>query len=268
MLNKSIVSVDSLCYTINNKSLVDKISFNIESGDMVSIVGPNGSGKSTLVKLISGELNPSSGNIFINNIANFKWNVKELSKYRSVLPQSNSLSFPFSVLDIVKMGRYPYREIEENNITEKICKDIINIFDLNNFINQNYMTLSGGEKQRVQLARVLAQIWSEQNYEKLLILDEPTSYLDISHQYALFDLLKTINGKGLTILMVLHDLNHALMYSNKLIMLKSSKLMSYGKTADVATKSRLEDIFNVSVDIIKNNDRPFVVFSKKGANNG
>ena len=268
MLNKSILSVDSLCYTINNKSLVDQMSFNIESGDMVSIVGPNGSGKSTLVKLISGELNPSSGDIFINNISNFKWDVKELSKYRSVLPQSNSLSFPFSVLDIVKMGRYPYREIEENNITEKICKDIIDIFDLNNFINQNYMTLSGGEKQRVQLARVLAQIWSEQNYEKLLILDEPTSYLDISHQYALFDLLKTINGKGLTILMVLHDLNHALMYSNKLIMLKSSKLISYGKTADVATKSRLEDIFNVCVDIIKNNDKPVVVFSKKGANNG
>ena len=245
--------------------LLDDISFNINNGDITSIIGPNGSGKSTLVKLISGELDPSSGNILINDISNSKWNMIELSKYRSVLPQSNHLSFPFSVLDIVKMGRYPYRDIEKTSISEKICKNIIDIFDLNDFIDQNYVTLSGGEKQRVQLARVLAQIWSENNYEKLLILDEPTSYLDISHQYALFDLLKDLNTRGLTIVMVLHDLNHALIYSSKLVMLKDAKLVSFGDTSKVATKSKLEDVFNVGIYMDNNKGNPYIIFSKKGA---
>tara|TARA_Y100000590_G_scaffold400286_1_gene484249 strand:+ start:91 stop:834 length:744 start_codon:yes stop_codon:yes gene_type:complete len=244
--------------------LLDDISFNINNGDITSIIGPNGSGKSTLVKLISGELDPSSGNILINDISNSMWNMVELSKYRSVLPQSNHLSFPFSVLDIVKMGRYPYRDIEKTSISEKICKNIIDIFDLNDFIDQNYVTLSGGEKQRVQLARVLAQIWSENNYEKLLILDEPTSYLDISHQYALFDLLKDLNTRGLTIVMVLHDLNHALLYSSKLVMLKDAKLVSFGDTSKVATKSKLEDVFNVGIYMDNNKGNPYIIFSKKG----
>ena len=264
-----IIELNSLSYQINEKTLLDNLSLKIKEGDMISIIGPNGSGKSTLVKLISGELNPSKGLVLFNNKSNQEWDPIQLALNRSVLSQANHLSFSFSVFDIVMMGRYPAKSLGLNENHHEICKLILKKFDLIECINRNYTTLSGGEKQRVQLARVIAQIWSKNHFSnKLLILDEPTSYLDISHQYALFDLLKKINDKGLTILMVLHDLNHALTYSNKLIILENARLISYGITDKVATKSRLEDIFNVSVKIINENDNPYVIFNKKGANDG
>tara|TARA_B100001094_G_scaffold327851_1_gene386977 strand:- start:594 stop:1289 length:696 start_codon:yes stop_codon:yes gene_type:complete len=217
---------------------------------MVSIVGPNGSGKSTLIKLVSNELNPSSGSIIIKNKLNNAWSISELSKFRAILSQSNSLSFPFTVLDIIKMGRYPFQTSEI--INNKICMELIDLLDLNNHIDQVYTTLSGGEKQRVQLARVFAQIWSDNTYDdKILMLDEPTSFLDIKHQYSLFKILKSLNNKGLTIMMVLHDINHALSYSEKIIMLKDSNLMGFGKINEIINSEILEKLFNLKLNLIK-----------------
>ena len=240
--------------------LINNVSLNINNGDMISIVGPNGSGKSTMVKLISGELKPTMGNIQFRDISSSRWDSLELSQFRSVLPQSNHLSFPFSVLDIVKMGRYPYRNIETYSESNHICETIVDIFDLTDLLDQNYITLSGGEKQRVQLARVLAQIWSNSNYNKLLVLDEPTSFLDISHQCALFDLLTDLNKKGITIIMVLHDLNHALMYSNKMVLLKDADLICFDETSNIDEKM-FEKVFNVNVSLLKDNS--YIVFNNK-----
>tara|TARA_Y100001970_G_scaffold52986_1_gene67027 strand:- start:5081 stop:5869 length:789 start_codon:yes stop_codon:yes gene_type:complete len=255
MQNKSIINLQSVYYKINNKILINDISFNVEAGDMTCIIGPNGSGKSTLIKLITGELKETSGNIFFKNKKIEDWEPIKLASQRAVLPQSNHLSFPFSVLDIVKMGRYPIKNssIKSDN---QICKEIIDIFDLNDHINQNYTTLSGGEKQRVQLARVFAQIWSYDDYkEKVLIIDEPTSYLDINHQYALFNFLKKINKKGLTILMVLHDLNQAITNSNKIIMLKNASLVDYSKTNQIINTKKLDEVFNVKLKLIQNGEK-------------
>tara|TARA_A100001011_G_scaffold11552_1_gene12677 strand:+ start:22173 stop:22868 length:696 start_codon:yes stop_codon:yes gene_type:complete len=230
---------------------------------MLSVVGPNGSGKSTLVKLISGELLPSSGFIFFDRKCISKYNPSDLALKRSVLSQSNNLSFPFSVIDIVKMGRFTQKDKRFIHNDEAICGELLKIFDLQDYINRNYMTLSGGEKQRVQLARVIAQIWSLDSYnKKLLILDEPTSYLDIKHQASLFDFLKVINKKGLTIILVLHDLNLAVRNSNKILMLKNSKLVKYGYTNDVLKLDTLKSVFDVDLDVFKtgSNNKPLIVF--------
>tara|TARA_B100000686_G_C16762134_1_gene959372 strand:- start:610 stop:1398 length:789 start_codon:yes stop_codon:yes gene_type:complete len=262
MQNKTLIKLDSVNYSINNKLLIEDISFSINNGDMVSIIGPNGSGKSTLIKLITGELSVTSGNVFFNNIKIDDWSSSELAYYRSVLPQSNYLAFPFSVLDIVKMGRYPIKNSTSSE-NELICKKILDVFDLSPHINQNYMTLSGGEKQRVQLARVFSQIWSDDNYDnRVLIIDEPTSYLDINHQCCLFDFLKSMNKKGLTIVMVLHDLNQAIINSNKIIMLKKAKLVSYERTNKIIDAEKLEEVFDVKLKLIKNeeSDRMFVTY--------
>ncbi len=242
----------SLSFSINNKLLIRDITLDILEGDMVSIIGPNGSGKSTLIKLVSNELSANSGSILIKDKLNSSWSIKELSKFRAVLTQSGHLSFPFSTFDIIRMGRYPF---ETNKVVnDKICIELVDLLDLNNQIDQVYTTLSGGEKQRVQLARVFAQIWSDNTYEgKILMLDEPTSFLDIKHQYSLFKILKSLNSKGLTIMMVLHDINHALSYSEKIIMLKDSNLMGFGKINEIINSEILEKLFNLKLNLIKNN---------------
>ena len=227
---------------------------------MVSIIGPNGSGKTTMVKLISNEIEASSGRVLFQNKNIVNWNINELACSRSVLSQSSSLTFPFSVLDIVKMGRYPLKKKLNKSLEDKLYDTILDIFDLKNYTTQNYITLSGGEKQRVQLARSIAQIWSEDYSDKLLILDEPTSYLDIKHQQALFNFLKLLNSKGLTIIMVLHDLNHAMSNSNKIILLKNSQLISFCDTKDIINKNVLNKVFEIDLKLINYDglDIPFI----------
>ena len=157
------------------------------------------------------------------------------------------------------MGRFPYKE--SNNTSIDICNKIVEIFKMKDKLKQNYMTLSGGEKQRVQLARIIAQIWSEDNLNnKLLLLDEPTSFLDIKHQHELFDFLKYLNNKGLTILMVLHDINHALSNSNKILLLKDSKIVDYGKSEHVITEKNLLEAYDTKLKLTKteNSKRPII----------
>ena len=250
MGSKCLLEINSIFLKIKNKLILNDISLHIESGDMISIIGPNGSGKTTLLRTISNEIPISDGKIEFMNKNILDWGLNEYANKKAVLSQSNNLVFPFSVIDIVKMGRFPLNnkgnQTEENNL----CKKILNIFDLNDYIDQNYITLSGGEKQRVQLARVIAQIWSDDYSKKILILDEPTSYLDIKHQYLLFKFLKELNQKGLTIVMVLHDLNHALSNSNKIAVLKDSKLISYGKTKNIISEELIKNVFEIDLKLI------------------
>ncbi len=262
MQNDILLKLDSLSYKINQKKLIDNISLEIKSGDMISIIGPNGSGKTTMIRLISNEIIPTKGSIILKDKNINDWDISELACHRAVLSQSNNLVFPFSVLDIVKMGRFPLNNKGKNIEEDKLCREILDIFDLSDYVNQNYITLSGGEKQRVQLARIIAQLWSEDYSKKLLILDEPTSYLDIKHQHALFKFLKLLNKKGLTIMMVLHDLNHAFSNSNKTILLKSSKLISFGNTADTINDKILNKVFEIDLKLINYEglDSPFVSY--------
>ena len=242
--------------------IIDEITLNIKIGDSVSIIGPNGSGKSTLIKLLSGEINPTKGSVSINGKNINKWDVLELAKIRSILPQNNHLTFPFSVIDIIKMGRYPFNNDQAQN-NDRIYEELIHIFELDKHVNQNYTTLSGGEQQRVQLARVFAQIWSNNDYtNKILIIDEPTSFLDIKHQHTLFNFIKSINNKGLTVVMVLHDINQAITNSNKIVMLKDGKILNYVKSNAILKSNYLSELFEVRTKVIDspNLSNPLVVF--------
>lgn len=254
MENNTLLRLNTISFNIKDKTIIDNISLEISSGDMISIIGPNGSGKTTMLKAISNEIKISNGNIYFLNKNINEWNISELANKKAVLSQASNLVFPFKVLDIVKMGRYPLNNKGNNLEEDLLCKKILDIFDLNDLINQNYMTLSGGEKQRVQLARITAQIWSDDYSEKLLILDEPTSYLDIKHQQSLFKYLNKLNKKGLTIMMVLHDLNHAISNSNKIIVLKDSKMISYGETSKVINEELIKNVFEIDLKLINYDD--------------
>ena len=259
-LNNKLIESKNLTYKVKDKFLINDISIQINKGDMVSIIGPNGSGKSTLMKLFSGEINPTNGYIKIQNKLINEWDMISLAKERSILSQTNNLSFPFRVIDIVKMGRYPYFNDQNNN--RKICELLIRKFDLKNYINRNYTTLSGGEKQRVHLARIFSQIWSDNFESKVVLLDEPTSFLDIKHQFMLFKFLFELNLKGLTVVMVLHDINQAIDVSKKIIMLKDSKLLNFSNQKDCITTNNLKKLFDIDLDITKNNklDKKIITF--------
>ena len=269
ILNKFILEIESLTYQIKKKKLLNDISFKVESGDMISVVGPNGSGKSTLIRLIAGEIIPSSGWIKFHNKNIYDWNPLNLAIKRAVLYQSSHLSFSFTVLDIIKMGFYALKESDGEKDYNKICEQLLDVFDLNGYSDRIYTTLSGGEKQRVQLARVIAQIWSEQLFkDRLLILDEPTSYLDIKHQLSLFKFLRKLNNKGLTIIMVLHDLNQAFLKSNKVAMLKESKLVNFGKTSELMNEKTLKKVFDVNLNLLHdvNLNTKFIAFDEEKNN--
>ena len=246
MQNKNILDIQSLNYTINKKVIISDISFNVNEGDFVSIIGPNGSGKSTLIKLISNDIKADSGFIEILGKKLTDWDAIELAKSRSILPQFNNLSFPFTVIDVIKMGRYAVEMKENENI---IYQKLLEIFDLNNLEKQIYTTLSGGEKQRVQLARVIAQIWSDSYDKKVLFLDEPTAFLDIKHQLSLFKFLKSLNDIGLTIIMVIHDISQAILHSNKIMLMKEAKLIDYDEVDKIINNSLLNEVFDVCFDV-------------------
>tara|TARA_Y100000590_G_scaffold230730_1_gene260052 strand:- start:2946 stop:3749 length:804 start_codon:yes stop_codon:yes gene_type:complete len=246
--NSTIIEFDNVSYSVAGKKINKNISFKINNGDLLSIVGPNGSGKTTMIRMMSGELKPTAGTIKFEGKKIINWDTKDLACKRAILSQSNNLSFPFSVYDVICMGRYPVSEYEylEDSSEQSIIKYVIDCFDLKEFKDRNYLTLSGGERQRVQLARIFAQIWSKNNYnDKLIILDEPTSFLDIYHQIQLYELIIKLNKKGLTVVMVLHDINHALMYSNEVMMIKDSALKYFGKVNETINKNSIQEIFNV-----------------------
>ena len=257
MAFKNILDVKDISYQIGGKKINKNISFILEPSDFLSIIGPNGSGKSTLIKLITSEILPTSGLIKFLGSQLKDWHLNSLAKRRSVLSQSSIVSFPFTVLDIIKMGRFPYnQEGSLTNKEKKYCYDLIDIFDLTDFINASYMTLSGGEKQRVQLARTFIQIWNDNNYDQhLIVLDEPTNSLDIKHQLSLFDLLISLNKKGLTIINVLHDLNHALYYSTKTLMMRKGELIHKGLTNEILNNKNLENTFDVCLKVVPIDDK-------------
>ena len=250
MQNKFALELKSVDYIIDNKKIINDVSFQIEFNDFISIVGPNGSGKSTLIRLISGDILPNDGSVYILGKQQCDWDISDLACQRSILGQFNNLSFAFTVMDVLKMGVFPLQsKLIKLNVKDLYDK-LLKIFDLEHLKEQIYTTLSGGEKQRVQLARVISQIWSSHTFdEKILILDEPTSFLDIKHQLSLFSFLKDLNNKGLTIVMVMHDINQAIVNSNKILFLKSGKLIDFGNTDLVVNNSILKDVFDVNFKI-------------------
>ena len=263
--NNRIVDIDSISFEINRKTLIKNIAFSINKGDILSIIGPNGAGKSTLIRLISGELISSGGVIKFNDINLEQWNISDLALYRSVLHQASNISFAFTVKDIIKMGSYPHDISEKSFDLESAYCELLNVFDLIDYETRIYTTLSGGEKQRAQLARSIYQISISVNLkDKLLILDEPTSYLDIKHQLSLFKYLKKLNKKGLSIIMVLHDLNLAISNSDKILMLKQGQLFKFGKVKKVISNESLKEAFEADFNLYYDEEKniKFINYAK------
>lgn len=237
------LNVKDLTYEYQKGNGIESIDLDVQPGSFVGIIGPNGSGKSTFLKNIYRALKPDHGCILCNDQELLKMSYKESSQFMAVVGQENEIAFDFEVDEVVKMGRTPHKKIFEldNTQDEEFVHKALKQVGLENDAKRNYSELSGGEKQRVLLARALCQ-----NAE-FLILDEPTNHLDIYYQLQLFEL---VNELDVTVLSAVHDLNIASLYCDYLYVFKDGKIYKHGKPEDILTSKVIEEVFHVNAEVI------------------
>ncbi|MEW9077351.1 ABC transporter ATP-binding protein [Terrisporobacter glycolicus] len=239
------IQVKNLRFSIDNKEILKDISFDVPKGSFVGIIGPNGSGKSTLLKNIYRLHKPLSGKIILDNKDLSKMKDKDCAKEIAVLAQESNSQFDFTVEQIVKMGRYPYKSVFEDYSKDdlKMVSEMLKKVGLDDYSHRSFSNLSGGEKQRALIARALVQ------NTDFLILDEPTNHLDIGYQIQLMDLVKSMN---ITTLSAIHDMNIASMYCDYLIVMKDGQIKKLGNVEEVITSETLKEIFGVNAYVGKN----------------
>lgn len=241
-----MIAAHHLSLTINGRSLLKDVSLNIQPGLFTAIAGPNGAGKTSLLKILSRESTQYKGELSINGTPASKYNAADLSRVRSVLPQSSHLQFPFTVQQIVEMGRH-YQSSPEQ--TKNVLEEVMKLTDIEGWNERNYLTLSGGEQQRVQLARVLAQVWEVKSYPRYILLDEPTSSLDIAQQQMIFGLVKLACDRNIGVMAIVHDLNQVAQFADNLYFLKEGKVVAQGGIKEVFTKDNIEETFCCRVNV-------------------
>ncbi|WP_250675816.1 ABC transporter ATP-binding protein [Paraclostridium ghonii] len=239
------LEVKNLSFSIDKKEILKDISFEIPKGSFVGIIGPNGSGKSTILKNIYRLYKPNIGQIILDNKNLLNMKDKECAKEIAVLAQESNSQFDFTVEQIVKMGRYPYKSVFEDYSKRDLdmVNDMLKRVGLKDYVGRSFSKLSGGEKQRTLIARALVQDTD------FLILDEPTNHLDIGYQIQLMDLVKSLN---ITTLSAIHDMNIASMYCDYLIVMKDGKIKKCGSVEEVITEEMLKEIFGVNAYVGRN----------------
>lgn len=258
----ALLKINNLLGGYGKEVIIKDISFEIKRGDFLGIIGPNGSGKSTLLRLMSYVLHPQKGKIFLEGKDISRMNLKEFCRKVAFVPQDTLITFSFSVWEIVLMGRIPHlkRLQLETKKDFSIAENALFLTDALYLKERRIENLSAGERQRVIIAKALTQ------EPTLLFLDEPTSHLDIGHQIQILDLLKKLNrDKNLTIVMVIHDLNLASEYCQKLILLNEGRIFKEGSPFDVLTYENLETVYKTIVVVDKNpiSSKPYVVLVSK-----
>lgn len=231
---------------IGRATLLDGVSLAVRPGEVLAVVGPNGAGKTTALRALAGETAPAAGAATLDGQALADVGAEGLALRRAVMPQASSLPFDFSVLDVVLLGRTPHRATRADDLDA--VHRAMRAAGVADLVGRRYPTLSGGERQRVHLARALAQLdGPDRGAPRYLLLDEPTSALDIAHQHAV---LRTARGRaaaGAGVLAVLHDLNHAAQYADRLAVLAGGRLVACGPPRDVLTAGVVARAFGVAV---------------------
>ena len=252
---------------VGQKHILDGVDVLVNSGEVLAICGPNGAGKSTLLKVLAGQMQADEGEVVLNAMALSDWDEHELSRARALLHQHAMLTFPFTVREVVEFGRYPHRDRRGD---EQVVQDCLSLVGMAELAGRNYTTLSGGEKQRVQLARVLAQLKSDVPAQKVLMLDEPTSALDLPNQDSILEIATERSRVHQdAVVVVLHDLNLAAAWADRILFLDQGRRVASGAPADVITTELLRALYNVDTHITSHPDtgRP-VVLVRRTANHG
>lgn len=245
------VELKNLCFAYHQNIILKDITFAIKKGEFCGIIGPNGAGKSTLLRLIAGILRPNSGNVSIMEQELRGIKNKEFARLVGFVPQQTHFYLNYMVEDIIAMGRYPYLEpfqfMKEEDVSA--IEWAINQTQIRELCKRHINSLSAGEKQMVVIARALAQ------KPEILLLDEPTSHLDIHHQSAIMELLNILNKQGITVIVVHHDLNLASLFCKRLILLHRGRLHKIGVPREIINKETITEIYGIEIDIIQHPEK-------------
>lgn len=233
------------------RPILGGVSFHALAGKVTAILGANGAGKSTLLRVLSGDLKPDSGAVKFARRPLAEWRPAEIAQRRAIVPQSSALNFPFTVLEVILQGRAPHLDGREGAVDEDAALVALEAVDLVRYANRDYTTLSGGERQRVHLARALAQVGLE-GEGRCLLLDEPTSSLDLRHQHDVLRVLRRFAESGGCAVVVLHDLNLCARYADKVALLHYGRLLGSGDAGAVMTPDWLSIAYGVRVRRLEN----------------
>lgn len=236
------IDVKGLTFGYDKKrQILHEISFAVPKADFLGILGPNGTGKTTLTKCIAGILKPHAGNIFLDGRNIREFSIKDVAKRIAYVPQSSRDEFSLTVMDTVIMGRLPYVQFFYSKEDRELASMALEELNLKDMAHRPLHAMSGGEKQRVFIARALVQ------QPEIIILDEPTSSLDPHNQLLILKLIEKIAvEKKVTILMTIHDLNLASLFCKQLLILKDAGIFAYGKTNDVLTEANVRSVYHVN----------------------
>jgi iron complex transport system ATP-binding protein len=243
-----MLEAQGLSFSIAGFSLLRDIDLRVEPGKVTAIIGPNGAGKTSLLRLLTGEQTPTAGKVALSGQPLGDWSPTQLARIMAVLPQSSRLDFPFTAREVVMMGRIPHATglVRDTAIVDAALAAV----DGSYLDKRFYTHMSGGEKQRVQLARVLAQIWEPvTDHARVLILDEPTSSFDLAHQQLTIANMRSFAAQGVGVLVVIHDLNMAARCADQLLVLSCGRIAACGSPQQVLTVTTIKQVFNVDVSI-------------------
>ncbi len=243
------LTAEGLGYRAGRQALLEAIDLEVQPGQLIAVLGPNGAGKSTLLRLLAGELTPSQGTLQLNGRRYTNWRRGEIARQLAVLPQRSSLGFAFTALEVVLMGRIPHASGQTRDL--EIARDCLRETDCSHLGDRPFPVLSGGEQQRVHLARVLAQLHSDApRSPRYLLLDEPTAALDPAHQLLTLQLARHQADQGIGVLVILHDLNLAARFADRVLLLQQGRTLALGATEQVLTAARLSDLFELPMQVI------------------
>ncbi|PJJ65129.1 heme ABC transporter ATP-binding protein [Compostimonas suwonensis] len=241
----TVVGASGVGYTVDGVPILEGVDVDVTAGEVLALVGPNGAGKSTLLGVLAGDLEATGGSVELGGRAIGAWSHLELARHRSVLTQETAVSFPFRVAEVVAMGRSPWYGTEASDDDHDAISAAMDETDVVHLSSRRYTSLSGGEKARVSLARVLAQRTG------IVFLDEPTAALDLKHQEDVMRVARALARAGRAVVVVLHDLSLAGAYADRVAILSGGRLVAAGAPAEVFTPERLEDVYGVAVRVVQ-----------------
>ena len=254
------LSARSVSLTLGENTVLDAVSLQVNPGSVHVVVGPNGAGKSSLLNLLGGQHSPAQGELVLDGEALHNWPLQALARRLAFLPQQSALNFPFTSEEVVALGRYPHSSGDQRD--REIISEALSAVGGEEMKHRLYTSLSGGEQQRVHLARVLAQIWEPSSAgERYLLLDEPTAALDLAHQHLTLQMARGLSRQGVGVLSVLHDLNLAAQYADVISLLDRGRVVTQGPPEEVLTSSVIQGVYKVSVEIMRHpsQDRLLIV---------
>ncbi len=248
------LSIKGVGFSYADTPVLENINLEVDGSELLGIVGPNGAGKTTLLKCMNLILRPGAGNILLDGKEIEKIQRQELAKILGYVPQHSPKAFPTTVFDLILLGRRPYVKwgINENDI--KKVTEVMKLLKIEDFALRYFDELSGGERQKVLIARALAQ------EPDILLLDEPTSNLDLKHQLEVMEIIKNLARKGgISVIMAIHDLNLASRYSDRIVMLKDGTICAAGEPNSLLTSESIRSVYGVEAVVVNNLERPYIV---------